>query len=89
MEFGEVFKLEADGPYTHIFFKNGKKVTTAKTLKKILAAHPNIFLRTNRKYAVKIDFIKQFSSENVILENNQVFFYSRRRSPRSISYKNK
>jgi len=81
VEFGEVYKLEADGPYCHLFFEDGTKKTESKTLKKVIELNPDLFLRLNRKVAVNIGFIKDISESQVILKNNQSFEFSRRRKP--------
>lgn len=78
---GEVYKLEADGPYCDVFFIDGKQKTEVKTLKKMLERNPGVFLRMNRKVAVRIDYIAELTKEGVVLFNNQVFEFSRRRKP--------
>ena len=82
MEFGEVYKLVADGPYCQLYFIDGHKKTESKTLKKIIELEPDCFLRINRKVAVNIRFIKGISDSKVILTNNEIFEFSRRRKPK-------
>ena len=82
MEFGEVYKLIADGPYCDLYFEDGTKKTQSKTLKKVIELNPDLFLRLNRKIAVNIGFIKDISESKVILTNNEIFEFSRRRKPK-------
>ena len=82
MEFGEVYKLIADGPYCDLYFEDGTKKTQSKTLKKVIELNPDLFLRLNRKIAVNIGFIKDISESKVILMNNEIFEFSRRRKPK-------
>jgi hypothetical protein len=79
VECGEAYKLEADGPYCHIYFIDGKKKTVAKTLKKMLELNDNFFLRVNRKYAVNKIFIKKNDMQGVMMKNDIFFKFSRRR----------
>ena len=78
---GEVYKLVADGPYCDMFYINGTVKTATKTLKNMLEKKPELFLRMNRKVAVRIDCIVELTKERVILFNDEVFEFSRRRKP--------
>lgn len=80
-EFGEVYKLEADSNYTNLFFLDKLKKTEAKTLKKVIELNNNLFLRINRKTAISVSFIKDISESKVILKNNEIHYFSRRRKP--------
>ena len=82
MEFGGVYKLVADGPYCQLYFIDGYKKTESKTLKKIIEISNNSFLRINRKIAINKNFIKDISESKVILTNNEIFEFSRRRKPK-------
>jgi len=77
VEFGEAYKLEADGPYCHVYFETQKK-TLSKTLKKVLTENEGIFLRINRKYAVNVGKINGRTPDEVKLINNEILKFSRR-----------
>lgn len=81
MEFGEVFKLVAHGPYCDFHFIDNSHKTETKTLKKVLEINPDVFLRINRKIAIRISFIKEISESAVILQNKEIYYFSRRRKP--------
>ena len=81
-EFGGVYKIIADGPYCDLYFEDGTKKTESKTLKKVIELNPDLFLRLNRKVAVNIGFIKDISESKVILKNNEIHYFSRRRKPK-------
>lgn len=77
-EFGEIYKLVADGPYCFVFdFELNKKIET-KTLKKIIELNPNVFLRVNRKEAININSIEKVENDLVFTKKNQVLKFSRR-----------
>ena len=81
MVYGEAYKLMADGPYCDIFYINGTVKTETKTLKKLLEKAPEVCLRMNRKVAVRKTCIVEMTVDRVVLNNNEVFEFSRRRKP--------
>jgi len=78
-EFGEVYKLVADGPYCYVLdFELNKKIET-KTLKKIIESNPNVFLRINRKEAININSIEKIENNLIFTKKDEVLKFSRRK----------
>ncbi|NQY06698.1 MAG: response regulator transcription factor [Flavobacteriaceae bacterium] len=83
LEFNEIIRLEADINYTDIYLVNGKKITSAKTLKhyqELLSE--DVFYRTHQKHLVNMSYIKKFLKEDggyVQLENGKKIEVSRRK----------
>ncbi|MCA0363403.1 MAG: LytTR family transcriptional regulator [Bacteroidetes bacterium] len=77
--------LKADNNYTFIYLKDGSRLLTSTTLKKLENRLKSFaFLRPNRSLLVNIQFIKMSNSETLILENNDIIKISRRRQKRLI-----
>lgn len=64
-EYNEILRFESDSNYTHIFLVNGKKITTAKTLKEVedrLTATP--FFRIHNSHIVNLNFVSKYIKGN-------------------------
>ena len=60
-EIDNIMYLEAQGSYTVIYIKNGKKETTSKTLKDFEDILPaNIFFRIHNSSLININYVKKY-----------------------------
>jgi DNA-binding LytR/AlgR family response regulator len=78
----EMQYLESDLNYTVIALRNGKKIVSSTTLKKIesrLHLFKN-FVRINRSTIVNLDFVESQEDNHFILPNKQIFTLSRRQN---------
>jgi len=79
----KIIRLEAEKNYTDIYFADGEKITSSKTLKyyeDLLPLH--IFYRIHQKHLVNIYFIKKFLKEDggyVLLTDQSKLAVSRRK----------
>jgi LytTr DNA-binding domain len=91
-EFGEVYKLVADGPYCELHFlapspvesdtafrARGEVKVLTKTLKCLMEYRYSDFIRLNRKIAIRPDQVWSLSGVEVTLRNGETFKFSRRR----------
>ena len=78
----DIVYCQADGSYTHIYFLNGKKITTSKLLKNIEdLLPPQTFFRIHKSYLVNLNVIKRYSKidgNQILLENNVILDISDR-----------
>lgn len=76
----EVMLLVADVNYTKIYFKNGKKMTVATSLKELENRfNAPQFFRIHKSYLVNLNFVKQFSRDTIQMSNNLNVTLARRR----------
>lgn len=79
----EILYLVADSNYTHLHFKNGKKIIRSKTLKEFESKlNPNLFIRVHHSYIVNINEISSFNKIpncSITMSNNQLIPVSRAR----------
>lgn len=76
----EMQYLESDLNYTVIALRNGQKIMSSTTLKKIesrLISFKN-FLRINRSTIINLDFVKSHENNSFILNDNRILSFSRR-----------
>jgi two-component system, LytTR family, response regulator len=60
MDAGEILRCESDSNYTHIFLANGKKITTAKTLKEVEESLDGFnFFRIHQSHLVNLGHISK------------------------------
>ncbi len=84
-DFEDIALMEAQGSYTHIFFRSGEKVFVSTSLAKLgerLITKPN-FIRINRKYIINVDlfFTQEFSlTDKMIFFRDKSFLVSRRKN---------
>lgn len=81
--------LNAEGSYTHIFLKSGKKVTVCKKLGDIQKTLPETyFARVHQSYIVNIANILSFSDgkeSNLLMKTGESISVSRRRKSEFLS----
>lgn len=76
-----VLMLVADINYTIVHLFNGEHFIVATTLKRVqqnLNAYGK-FVRTNKKFVVNWDYVRSHCTKQLILQNNQVIPFSRRK----------
>ncbi len=71
----DISHLEADGPYTHFHFSDGRKILVSKKIKEFEDAlsQQNNFFRTHRSYIINLKKMRQYVKQEggyVLLENN-------------------
>ena len=85
----DIIGIEADGAYTCIFMKDGKKLTTSKNLKYYENAlnTEKRFFRSHRSWLINIEFLERFNrtestlfmakniEAKILLENLYFFLY--------------
>ncbi len=78
----DIILLRSDVNYTHIFFKNGKQLTVAKTLKEMEPKFIKVgFFRTHKSYLVNPNHILDYYDvdSELLLSRNLKANVSRRR----------
>ena len=79
----DIIRCQADINYTHVFLKDGKKITASKTLKhfeKLLANHS--FFRTHQSHLINMNCIEEYIKEGntiVMTDKSQVDVSTRRK----------
>ena len=88
----EIYYLEAEGAYTYIYLKSGKRLIISKSLKEFKQLSDNgLFFKCHRSYMVNIAFIKGLTTENglfIILEKEQLIPLSKRKKTEFIDLVN-
>lgn len=76
LQFADILFIEAYGSYSNLY-TNNKFYTISKTIKSIIPNFPETFIRVHRSYAVNLDHVQTFSSEEVIMNNKKRIKISR------------
>jgi DNA-binding LytR/AlgR family response regulator len=78
----DIFLLESELNYTHIFLRSGEKILSSTTLKIIenRLMPFTAFVRVNRQCIVNLDLALTHDREVCILPNMKEVYYSRRRA---------
>ncbi len=81
----DILRLQSDGNYTKIYFKDQSKLIVAKTLKEYeRTLDQKIFIRVHQSHIINIDYVKSFiKSEGgyiLMTNNDQIPISVRRRS---------
>lgn len=77
-----ITRIEGNGSYCYIIFKNGHKSLASKSLKEVESSLPHHFFRTHDSHIINLHHVKQFNKLDggaVILENNDEVPVSRRK----------
>ena len=74
VETKNIILLRADGPYSHLFFTDGTKKTTSKTLKDFEEILDDNFFRPHRSYLINLNYVKKYikSGKGVIVMENDL-----------------
>jgi two-component system, LytTR family, response regulator len=78
----QILYIESDGNYSTIYFTNGEKYYTSRTLKHWLGYISSIeFIRPTRAIIINKKFISTFHTKTKAIElvNGKIFYISRRR----------
>ncbi|MFN4235099.1 MAG: LytR/AlgR family response regulator transcription factor [Bacteroidia bacterium] len=74
-ETNDILYLKADSAYTHVFFKNGNKITITKTLQEFNSLEDTgNFMRINRSYIINLNCVEKVSKKDggyVIMNNGE------------------
>jgi len=68
LQYNNIVFIEAYGSYSNLY-TNNKFYTISKTIKSIIHNFPESFVRVHRSYAVNLDHVKSFSTDEVIMNN--------------------
>ncbi|MFN4233295.1 MAG: LytR/AlgR family response regulator transcription factor [Bacteroidia bacterium] len=75
VDVNEIIFFEADRAYTHVFLKNGSKITVSKpmrTFEEILENRP-FFFRPHRSHLINLNYIKRYNKgDSVITMDNNI-----------------
>ncbi len=72
-DLNEIILFEADRAYTHVYIKNGSKITVSKPMRTFeeLLSDKNYFFRPHRSHLININFIKKYQKgeSELIMDN--------------------
>lgn len=68
LQYNNIVFIEAYGSYSNLYTYN-KFYTISKTIKSIIHNFPESFVRVHRSYAVNLDHVQSFSTDEVIMNN--------------------
>lgn len=75
VDVNQIIFFEADRAYTHVFFKNGSKITVSKpmrTFEDILENRP-FFFRPHRSHLINLNYMKRYNKgDSVITMDNNI-----------------
>jgi hypothetical protein len=69
LPYNNIVFIEAYGSYSNLY-TNNKFYTISKTIKSIIHNFPETFVRVHRSYAVNLDHVKSFSTDEVVMNND-------------------
>jgi len=81
----DVLRLEAEDNYTHIYLKNGTKITASRTIKwyeELLA--PMNFYRVHKRHVINLNYMQKFVKGDggyLVMDDGMNIEVSRRRRP--------
>jgi two-component system LytT family response regulator len=83
VDVSEIIFFEADRAYTHVFLKNGSKITVSKPMRvfeEILNTRP-FFFRPHRSYLINLNYMKKYNKGDavIVMDNNVNVSVSRER----------
>jgi two-component system LytT family response regulator len=85
----EIIRCESDSNYTHVYLKNGKKLTLSKTLKEVEEQLANeTFFRVHQSHLVNFSHVKQYvkgSNGHLLLDDGSTIPVSRRKKGELLS----
>jgi len=89
----DIVRFEGEDNYTHIFLKNGEKITASKTIKAYedMLAGANFF-RVHKSHVINLNFIKKFVKGDggfLVMEDGKQIDVSRRRRPAFVEHMQK
>ena len=73
----DILLVKANGPYSEIYLKSGKVITTAQTLKSLHEKLNTEFIRIHKSYIVRKDSITSFNKKGIFFDNNKTLPISR------------
>ena len=85
VELTEIVRLEAEDNYTHIFLKNGSKITASKTIKAYEGRLKELnFYRVHKRHVINMNFMQKFVKGDggyLVMDDGMKIEVSRRRRP--------
>ena len=81
----DIVRFEAEDNYTHIYMKDGQRITASKTIKSYEdLLKPFNFYRVHKRHVINLNFVKKFVRGDggyLIMEDTKQIEVSRRRRP--------
>lgn len=68
LQYSNILFIEAYGSYSNIYTSD-KFYTISKTIKSIINDFPETFVRVHRSYAVNLEHVRSYNTEEVIMNN--------------------
>jgi two-component system, LytTR family, response regulator len=75
VDVNEIIHFEADRAYTHVFMKNGSKLTVSKPMRVFedILDNRTFFFRPHRSYLINLNYMRKYNrGESLIVMDNQV-----------------
>ncbi len=75
VDVNEIIFFEADRAYTHVFLKNGSKITVSKAMRVFEDVLNNrlFFFRPHRSYLINLNYMKKYNKgESLIIMDNNI-----------------
>lgn len=69
LQYNNIVFIEAYGSYSNLY-TNSKFYTISKTIKSIIHNFPETFVRVHRSYAINLDHVKSFTTDEVVMNND-------------------
>ena len=69
LQFSDILFIEAYGSYSNIY-THEKNYTVSKTIKTLTKDYPSYIVRVHRSYAINMNYVVSYNSEEVVLVNN-------------------
>lgn len=77
----EIMRLEADGSYTKFYLLKGKKMIASRTMKDFAELLDEMqFIRVHKSHVINRRFVKSFSGNHLVMEDDSIVEVSRRKS---------
>ena len=75
VDVNEIIHFEADRAYTHVYMKNGSKLTVSKPMRVFedILDNRTFFFRPHRSYLINLNYLRKYNrGESLIVMDNQV-----------------
>lgn len=81
----DLVRLEADDNYTHLFLKDGQRITASKTIKSYDDLLQSVnFFRVHKRHVINLNYMQKFVKGDggyIVMEDDKQIEVSRRRRP--------
>ncbi len=81
----DIVRLEADDNYTHLFLKDGRRLTASKTIKSYDELLQTVnFFRVHKRHVINLNYMRKFVKGDggyIVMDDDKQIEVSRRRRP--------